>query len=104
MWVFISVSRTCDSTYFRCHNAHCIPGRWFCDDDQDCSDGSDESECGKSLIIYLHFHKGNYSSLFYFKENVYKISDDCKKRRKKEATSKCLIFFWNFQKREIVLP
>ena len=36
----LSAKNTCDPTYFRCHNSHCIPSRWHCDGDQDCCDGS----------------------------------------------------------------
>ena len=36
----LSAKNTCDPTSFRCHNSHCIPGRWHCDNDHDCSDGS----------------------------------------------------------------
>ena len=36
----LSAKNTCDPTSFRCDNSHCIPGRWHCDNDQDCSDGS----------------------------------------------------------------
>ena len=34
---------TCVSTEFTCvSSSKCIPGRWACDGDEDCSDGSDE--------------------------------------------------------------
>ena len=35
----------CEETYFKCKNSRCIPGRWRCDYDNDCRDGSDEENC-----------------------------------------------------------
>ena len=54
----ISGKNTCDPTYFRCRNSHCIPGRWRCDNDRDCFDGSDEKNCRK-------YNLNENSSVFY---------------------------------------
>ncbi|XP_026758774.2 very low-density lipoprotein receptor isoform X5 [Galleria mellonella] len=35
-------SRTCTSSEFRCKTGRCIPLSWRCDNEKDCSDGSDE--------------------------------------------------------------
>lgn len=37
----------CEESQFACGNGRCIPQIWKCDGDEDCSDGSDESSCGK---------------------------------------------------------
>ncbi|XP_014362949.1 low-density lipoprotein receptor isoform X7 [Papilio machaon] len=37
-----SESRTCTSNEFRCKTGRCIPLSWRCDNEKDCSDGSDE--------------------------------------------------------------
>ena len=42
---FSSDKTECEETYFKCKNSRCIPGRWRCDYDNDCRDGSDEENC-----------------------------------------------------------
>ncbi|XP_011556445.3 low-density lipoprotein receptor isoform X7 [Plutella xylostella] len=37
-----SESRTCTASEFRCKTGRCIPATWRCDNEKDCSDGSDE--------------------------------------------------------------
>ncbi|XP_067676191.1 sortilin-related receptor-like [Haliotis asinina] len=38
-------STTCAADRFKCRNSRCIPLTWQCDNDNDCSDGSDEVDC-----------------------------------------------------------
>lgn len=41
-------NNTCGSNEFMCQNRQCIPKHFVCDHDNDCGDGSDESqECGE---------------------------------------------------------
>ncbi len=35
----------CEDGQFQCNNKRCIPTIWRCDDDDDCSDNSDEENC-----------------------------------------------------------
>uniref|UniRef100_A0A8C8B2N1 Very low-density lipoprotein receptor n=1 Tax=Otus sunia TaxID=257818 RepID=A0A8C8B2N1_9STRI len=43
--------KTCAESDFTCDNGHCIPARWKCDGEEECPDGSDESEaaCTKQV-------------------------------------------------------
>lgn len=44
-FLFHLVSRNCPSSDFHCNKTgRCIPSTWVCDKDNDCGDGSDESE------------------------------------------------------------
>lgn len=44
------LNRDCTEMEFRCSDGSCISLTWRCDFEQDCSDGSDEAECGKALL------------------------------------------------------
>ncbi|KAJ8779651.1 hypothetical protein J1605_012535 [Eschrichtius robustus] len=37
--------KECEEDQFRCRNERCIPSVWRCDEDDDCSDNSDEDDC-----------------------------------------------------------
>lgn len=37
--------KECEENQFRCRNERCIPSVWRCDEDDDCSDNSDEDDC-----------------------------------------------------------
>ena len=47
--IFLTAPKTCDPEKFTCSNGQCIPQGWICDDTEDCTDGSDEENCRKSL-------------------------------------------------------
>ncbi|XP_012494809.1 PREDICTED: low-density lipoprotein receptor-related protein 8 isoform X5 [Propithecus coquereli] len=40
--------KECGEDQFRCRNERCIPSVWRCDEDDDCSDNSDEDDCPKT--------------------------------------------------------
>ena len=41
---------TCSSNEFHCTSGPCIPSHWYCDQERDCLDGSDEpATCGKRV-------------------------------------------------------
>ena len=41
---FQSLDNACPMNQFRCTNGSCLPISWACDGQQDCSDGSDETQ------------------------------------------------------------
>lgn len=41
--------KECEENQFRCRNERCIPSVWRCDEDDDCSDNSDEDDCREWL-------------------------------------------------------
>ena len=48
----LSATDECEDGQFQCNNKRCIPTIWRCDDDDDCSDNSDEENCRKCLNDY----------------------------------------------------
>ncbi|XP_040834458.1 low-density lipoprotein receptor-related protein 8 isoform X5 [Ochotona curzoniae] len=45
----------CPEDQFRCRNGRCIPSVWRCDEDDDCSDNSDEDDCPKKTCADSDF-------------------------------------------------
>ncbi|XP_062047352.1 low-density lipoprotein receptor-related protein 8 isoform X8 [Lepus europaeus] len=45
----------CEEHQFRCRNGRCIPSVWRCDEDDDCSDNSDEDDCPKKTCADSDF-------------------------------------------------
>ncbi|XP_061884211.1 low-density lipoprotein receptor-related protein 8 isoform X8 [Entelurus aequoreus] len=45
----------CETGQFKCNNGRCIPIPWRCDDDDDCSDNSDEENCPKKTCATTDF-------------------------------------------------
>jgi len=43
----------CNEIEFRCEDGTCIPSRLVCDRKYDCRDGTDEFNCGESLVYCL---------------------------------------------------
>ncbi|XP_013377139.1 PREDICTED: low-density lipoprotein receptor-related protein 8 isoform X12 [Chinchilla lanigera] len=47
--------KECEKDQFRCRNERCIPLVWRCDEDDDCSDNSDEDDCPKKTCVDSDF-------------------------------------------------
>ncbi|XP_059939667.1 low-density lipoprotein receptor-related protein 8 isoform X3 [Mesoplodon densirostris] len=47
--------KECEKDQFRCRNERCIPSVWRCDEDDDCSDNSDEDDCPKKTCADSDF-------------------------------------------------
>ncbi|MBN3316112.1 LRP8 protein, partial [Atractosteus spatula] len=56
--------KTCATTDFACKNGQCVPERWRCDGEPECSDGSDESEstCSRQTCPPEKFSCGGSSN------------------------------------------
>ncbi|XP_025144493.2 low-density lipoprotein receptor-related protein 8 isoform X5 [Bubalus kerabau] len=51
--------KECEENQFRCRNERCIPSVWRCDEDDDCSDNSDEDDCPKKTCADSDFTCNN---------------------------------------------
>lgn len=70
IWFLIFViteTKVCTSEEFTCKSANgeCIPLAWMCDQNRDCSDGSDEAQCSKYFIL---LYKREKKLTFYQKQ------------------------------------
>uniref|UniRef100_A0ACB8F428 Low-density lipoprotein receptor- protein 8 n=1 Tax=Sphaerodactylus townsendi TaxID=933632 RepID=A0ACB8F428_9SAUR len=45
--------KECEEDQFQCRNERCIPSIWKCDEDDDCSDNSDEEDCLQQVQMEL---------------------------------------------------
>lgn len=65
--VYCVVPRKCsEADEFTCHNGQCIPSRWQCDLEADCTDESDELPELCSMLSYLvNLFQNNRSWYFY---------------------------------------
>uniref|UniRef100_A0A7M4FTU5 Very low-density lipoprotein receptor n=1 Tax=Crocodylus porosus TaxID=8502 RepID=A0A7M4FTU5_CROPO len=52
-------AKECDVDQFQCRNERCIPAVWKCDEDDDCSDNSDEADCPKKTCAESDFTCNN---------------------------------------------
>ncbi|XP_048352703.1 low-density lipoprotein receptor-related protein 8 isoform X2 [Sphaerodactylus townsendi] len=51
--------KECEEDQFQCRNERCIPSIWKCDEDDDCSDNSDEEDCPKKTCAETDFTCNN---------------------------------------------
>uniref|UniRef100_A0A670I7D0 Low-density lipoprotein receptor-related protein 8 n=1 Tax=Podarcis muralis TaxID=64176 RepID=A0A670I7D0_PODMU len=54
-----SSAKECEEDQFQCRNERCIPSIWKCDEDDDCSDNSDEADCPKKTCAESDFTCNN---------------------------------------------
>ena len=47
---------TCPDHFFSCSNCICIPKKWVCDGDNDCTNNQDEKDCGKYNLVNASCH------------------------------------------------
>uniref|UniRef100_A0A8C4EP09 Low density lipoprotein receptor b n=1 Tax=Dicentrarchus labrax TaxID=13489 RepID=A0A8C4EP09_DICLA len=52
-------AKQCNADEFQCANGQCISNSFVCDNDNDCSDGSDEASCPKPTCSPLSFQCNN---------------------------------------------
>lgn len=60
--LLFSENKACTSEEFTCKNniGECIPLAWMCDQNNDCSDGSDEAACSEYYYLLFRMHFGIY--------------------------------------------
>ncbi|XP_071897516.1 low-density lipoprotein receptor-related protein 8 isoform X2 [Anas platyrhynchos] len=54
-WTLGGGVKECEEDQFQCRNERCIPAIWKCDEDDDCSDNSDEADCPKKTCAESDF-------------------------------------------------
>lgn len=47
-----SAASPCSLLEFQCNSGECTPRGWRCDQEEDCTDGSDELDCGGPCMLY----------------------------------------------------
>lgn len=47
-----SAASPCGLSEFQCNSGECTPRGWRCDQEEDCTDGSDELGCGGACMLY----------------------------------------------------
>uniref|UniRef100_A0A9J8A3Q3 Low density lipoprotein receptor-related protein 8, apolipoprotein e receptor n=1 Tax=Cyprinus carpio carpio TaxID=630221 RepID=A0A9J8A3Q3_CYPCA len=59
-----AAKKTCATTDFACKNGQCVPARWRCDGEPECSDGSDEADstCSRQTCPPEKFDCGGSTS------------------------------------------
>lgn len=56
LFFLITENKTCSAEEFTCrtNDGECVPLSWLCDQNNDCSDGSDEANCSKYLTFIFN--------------------------------------------------
>ena len=61
----------CSSTQFTCSNGQCVPISARCNNVNECTDGSDEQNCGMKIVFYMYWMTNHRKEISKFFQNIH---------------------------------